>query len=259
MNRAAALSLSLLISATAEAATTYRLTTTGTSGSTASRVWIDGQRYRMELDASASARTHDIVISVDGDRTATMLNLGQQTWFRREEVPVSMTSRLLRLPGVANEKMSKLTFNTHDEVSDVPFADRRTEKRVMRVSYAVTGDLYGAPLRGNISITGMFVTAPELPQAPHRTEFKSGIPQVDEAVNKFIASLPGLLVDQTLAITQVIEGARPRTETIRTVVDNYESAEPTGRRVRGNTNPLPPAGEGRAKRGVRVWIPGTSN
>ncbi|HUO83474.1 MAG TPA: hypothetical protein VM534_00035 [Thermoanaerobaculia bacterium] len=45
-------------------------------------------------------------------------------------------------------------------------------------------------------------------------------------MTKFVSSLPGLLADQTLAITQVIESARPRTETIRTVIENYESGEP---------------------------------
>ena len=226
MTRVSALCLCLLTFVTAEAATSYRVTTTGTGGSTGSKVWVDGQRYRMELDPSATPRTHDVVISLDGDRTATLLNLGQQTWFRREEVQSPWSSRLLRLPGVANEKMSKLTFNTHDEVSEALFAGLRTEKRVMRVTYGVTGDLYGAPLRGNVSVTGMFITAPELPQAPHRLDFRSGFPEVDDAIRKFVAALPGLLVDQTLAITQVIEGARPRTETVRTVIENYETAEP---------------------------------
>jgi len=225
MHRATAFYLSLLLSVTAEAATTYRMATTGTGGTSASKVWVDGQRYRIELEPTTPPRTHDIVISIDGDRTATMLNLGLQTWFRREELQSALTSKFLRLPGVTNEKLGKLTFDTHDEASDIPFAERRTEKRVMRVTYELSADLYGAPLRGTISITGMFVTAPELPQAPHRLNFKSGFPAVDDAVMKFVSSLPGLLVDQTIAITLVIAGARPRTEAIRTVIENYESGE----------------------------------
>ncbi|HUO83473.1 MAG TPA: hypothetical protein VM534_00030 [Thermoanaerobaculia bacterium] len=177
MSRTAALCLSLLMSVTAESATTYRMATTGTGGSTAFKVWVDGQRYRMEQEPSSSPRTHDILISIDGDRTATMLNLGEQTWFRREEMQSGYTSRMLRLPSVDNEKMSKLTFATHDETSEVMFSGYRTEKRVMRVTYALTADLYGAPLRGYISITGMFVTAPEFPQAPHRINFKSDSPR----------------------------------------------------------------------------------
>ncbi len=227
MKRAAALCLSLLISVAAHGAITYRLTTTVISSGkpqlSAVRVWVDGQRYRMELGGSSEPRTHDVVISTDADRTATMLNLAERTWFKRDEFGNGSTSRVLRLPAAGDQKLSKLKFETHDKPSDVMFEGHRTEKHVMRISYVLRTRVLGASLTGTVTITAMFISAPDLPQAPYRINFKSGFPEVDDAVLKFVSSIPSLLVDQTISITQLLERARPRPETTRTTIEDYRT------------------------------------
>ncbi len=225
MKAAAAL---LLILAGTEYHLQVAVRTAGRDITSGARVWVDGSRQRMELDPQPDmTRIYDVMISSDGGRTATLINLQNNTWYRRDELPAPPTltgaalSNYFQLPMRTGEKLTDLHFTSGSEAAE-QFLGHATAKRWLRVRYRITVDYFGAPVNGDVDATFAAWVADGLPPlAPPQLRL-SGFADVDDAISRWAAALAGPVVKQETYVTRIIEGGRPFTEVSRYVVDQLE-------------------------------------
>jgi hypothetical protein len=136
------------------------------------RVWEEGDRRRVELDPNPHRpRTFDISISEDGDRTSTLPNLQNKTYYRSGEMARQAprgaemfvgTSELYRLPIDVDESVDKISIEVRPSV-DEELSGRRVSRHELRFSYRLRGKIDRERLEAVVAATVVRWTAADLP------------------------------------------------------------------------------------------------
>ena len=187
------------------------------AGRVGERVWIDGDRQRVELDPDPSnPRSYDVVIYAGGQ--TTYINLQNKTFYRKEP----RKPKLGFYPPLENAKVvgkPEVTFRTEPGPQIV---GRDTTKHVIEVRYRVGGTWSGEKLRTtHKTVTTLYVTA-SLPRDRHLDLFGTAIPEVDDAVAKKYASLEGMILGTEQSGDDQYEGGLVRSYTTTMMVDELK-------------------------------------
>lgn len=187
------------------------------AGRVGERVWIDGDRQRVELDPDPSnPRAYDVVIHAGGQ--TTYINLQNKTFYRKEPRKPSLAFALpLENPKVIGKP--EVTFRTEPGPQIV---GRDTTKHVIEVSYRVGGTWSGEALRTRFKTVTTLYVAPSLPRDRHLELLGTAIPEIDEAVAKKYASLEGMILGTEALSAHQYEGGPLISSTNTMTVDELK-------------------------------------
>lgn len=218
--------LMLFIATQVRAGMVYRFTMKNSGDplvpKTSGRVFIDGDRYREELDPTGEPRAADVVISRDRDQTALMVNLQNSTWYERDE-RTAVSSQLFSL-GTATRIKGKPSFNSQDEPSDEKILGHATRKHVLRFAYRFISnfpDELSVP--GSVDTTVIILIATDLQPSPKRSMIRTGLAELDPELSRIEAAFDGMVLQQTVSVTRILEGGPPVRTLITTNVEAIET------------------------------------
>lgn len=214
----------------AQAGIAYRFVTRSTSALrpvSSGRVWIDGDRKRIELDPDpANPRPFDVSILAKGD--ATLVNLQNKTYYVEKRIPDVLAvggSTLFHLPW-PDDRIKGRPKITHRNAGAGPaVGDYPTTRHVIQVAYELTGEFRGVTLQGEVEATVTVLLAQTLRQAGDRTILGTGFQGVDDALTRLSATIEGLCVGSELSVSRKLEGGAVITETTVTTVDQLATVD----------------------------------
>jgi hypothetical protein len=192
-----------------------------TSENVTGRVYVDGQRYRAEL--MRGGRQH-VVISDDGDASATFLDLEKRTWSNRARVGEMRTSSLFLwpLPGAKVNEKPRVSYRKEDAHE---IAGWKTVQHVIDVLFRVDCRMDGAKAGGLIRMHVRMWATEELPPLPLQRPLRTGYPQVDRELDKIAENIRGMIVRNAVEITRTLDGGPPQIEKTLTTVTRLEETE----------------------------------
>jgi hypothetical protein len=169
---------------------------------------IDGHSYRLDFPESKEPRAYDAIVSTDGGKRAICLNQGSRTWFEREKLSTGATS--MRFDSPLDAKVEKKHVEWHDEPAE-PIAGHKVIQRVLSINYTLVHDMGGTRFRSTVKAIILLTAATDVPlvqQADIRTSF----PEIDSQLLPVLSTLPGLLLAQSVTVTETYEGGKPVTD-----------------------------------------------
>lgn len=223
------IALVLVIAIPLEAGVIYhfRTSTTGPRGgqTQSGRMWVDGQRYRLELDRDGKQLAYDAAISNDGDVTAKLLNRQKETWWHRIRVSSATRSSLLFTVPALKVTLEGEPQVTHRVAGTETVAGRRTTKHVVEIRYELRTELEKQPIRATVEAAITAWIADDLPPLPLQRNVQTGYAPVDEKLAAIFGALPGMTLRHELTVVRTYEGGPPVTEIITTVIDELRVAD----------------------------------
>ncbi len=200
----------LLLAVPAHAGIAYKLRVHRAKGDVVSAVVADGSAYRSEVEVTKETeeylRQYPIVISTDG-KTLQFLRPEDRTWYTKREGIVG-TAAVGKDP-----RATKPQVSFAEEPSEDVIAGMATRKFVLKASFIVETSLGGQTLKLHKARTVIFwiadvPCAPPISKALHGVRF--GVPELDEAVDRELAAVKGLIVRQVDSLSERYEGGTPR-------------------------------------------------
>jgi hypothetical protein len=176
-------------------------------------VWASGDSYRTEMEPSQDApeinRQYPIVISNDGGQTERAVRPRNRTWYERP----NDTSRSVTAIG-RNARIVQPIIILVEEASDEQFGELKTRKFVLKTSYIVESEIDSEKVKAHKTRTVLFwvaalTCAPRTVRQIERLRF--GASEVDEAVDRKMNSIDGLIVRTLDSETERYEGGALRT------------------------------------------------
>jgi len=226
MRRAAIAAVVILATASLQAATTYRVTTTIKDRLKRSprveRVIADGDNRRLTVEHQDEPFTHDVLLSTDGGKTVIALNTPLQTWFDFTILPPS-TSSLKPRKGAAIKDM-KVTVS--EESGNEPIFGFPIRKFVIRASFTAQEDYGGTKVKRENAMTTLLWTTDKIDAALAfpMAVFATGVSSIDAEVRqKTAAILSGFPLREVTTYSQAYEGGAPTVEIITTEVDDIRT------------------------------------
>jgi hypothetical protein len=220
--------VALFACSTAQAGVIYHFRTVATGphgGSEASgRVWTEGDRYRVELDPSATPRQYDIAISHDADATATHISLSNHTIFNRPRNTLTRSSMLFHMPAPGALVQGKPRVR-HRLAGKETIVGRDTTKHVVDIEYELMDQWDESPVRAKIRATVSLWTAPDLQPLPFRRSIQTGFAHVDREIVKVFEKIGGMTLKHEMTVSRTLEKGPTQTERVSTVVDELEVGE----------------------------------
>lgn len=216
---------SIAIALPANAGLSYHFTTTFHSGGyqthSAGRVLVGNDSYKLELEKDPTGqREYDIAISTDGDRTASLINLAQQTvWHRRRVEGRVVSSRLFLLPGGFESRLDGEADITHAKAPGDVIAGIATTKHTITLTYHLFADYDGTPFHGTVHAVATIWSAPALPRLPLQRDIATGLPTIDNAIAAISQEIRGMTMRHELTVSRTIEGGPEVRESVVTAVD----------------------------------------
>lgn len=189
------------------------------------RVWVEGDRYRFEIDPDPARqqRSFDVAISTDADATAKFLNTARQTWYDRQRAGrTTRSSMLFDLP-MAGGKLGRRRVRLNEEGTET-IAGQTTKKHVIDVDYQIDKRIDGSPLRANVKALVQIWTAESLPRLPLQRPLKTGYPEIDLELARLTSKIKGMVLRHELTVTRTIIGGPAITENVITIVDDVTVA-----------------------------------
>lgn len=184
-------------------------------GKSGARVWIDGDRKRVELDPDPeNPRPYDVEIRANGE--TTFINLQNKTYYRPPKGPAKGGNRYRAMENV--KLVGKPTITRHIPELGPQALGRDTIKHVIEFRYRIRGDWTGTSVGQHFETVITVLAAPSLPRdrdvALPRTEFS----EIDDEVAKFYASLVGMIVrHETLDSEGFEDGPTYTSSQVRTI------------------------------------------
>ena len=183
------------------------------SGTTVFTIWADGNSYRAEMEPSEEAseldRQYPIVISSDGGKTERALRPANLTWYER---PSDTRQKVVALGW--NAKVYEPSVTLTEESSNEQIAGVATRKFVLKTSYIVESEFGSEKVKLYKTRTTLLwiadvACAPKAVRQIQRMTF--GAPELDEAVDRKMGVIDGLIVRIVDSLTERYEGGAPRT------------------------------------------------
>jgi hypothetical protein len=200
-----------LLAVPAHGGIAYKMHAHTAKGNVVSTVVADGSASRSEIEVTKETeeflRQYPIVISTDG-KTLQHLRPEDQTWYAKRDQGIVGTAAV----GTdARVKKPKMTFA--EEPSEDVIAGMATRKFVLNASFIVETSLDRETLKLHKARTVLFWVAdvpcaPPISQALHGVRF--GVPELDDAIDRELGSVKGLIVRQVDSLSERYEGGVPR-------------------------------------------------
>jgi hypothetical protein len=170
------------------------------------RVWIDGDRKRVELDPDpANPRASDVAITVGGKTTC--INLQNRTYFHERPAPAgAASSKLFHLPWPNDRIKGRPTITYRDAGAGPAVGDYPTTRHVVQVSYVVEGALAGVSLKGKVEATVLVLMAPTLGRDDDRKLVRVGFREVDGELTRLFSALEGMVVGSEVSVSRKLDG-----------------------------------------------------
>ena len=181
------------------------------------RVWIDGARYRAEND-SGTAR--QIVISIDGDETATIIDprSGDRHLRRAGE---TRSSRLFLWP-MPGPYVSEGPYVTYSSGGRSIVAGQECTEHVIDILFRVQSRLGVAPVAGQFHAVAHVWATEALPAVPMQKGIRTGYLLVDREIDEAQKNVRGLVLRHSLEISRTFDGGVPQTEQTTTTITRIE-------------------------------------
>jgi hypothetical protein len=215
----------------AEAGITYRFSTKSTAAlqsNTGGRVWMDGDRKRVELDPDPSnPRTFDVSISANGK--TTFVNVQNKTYFHEKERPkegmMGGSSMLFHLPWPNDRIKGRPKITYRAEGTGPSVGEHATTKHRIQFAYRVRGEAQGVSLHGEVNATVSVLVAPALSRGADSVVVRSGFREVDDEVQRLLSSLEGMVVGSEVSVSRRLEGGPTVTETTTVSIDELQAVD----------------------------------
>jgi hypothetical protein len=210
---------------------TYHFSSTSTApliGSSGGRVWVAGDRRRMELDPDpTNPRPFDVSITA-GNKT-TLINLQNKTWFLGGKLPAGTrkgeSSGLFRMPMMDDRLKGKPTITYADGGAGPRLDPYDTKKHVVHIAYRLVSDIQDMLLRGDVEATVTIITAPALQMRLQSQSIRTGFPEIDTELEKWLSSLEGAIVGSEMVVSRRLEGGEKFTETSTMSIDEFKTGD----------------------------------
>lgn len=223
--RSALLLAALSLASPARAGVVYDFLTTveapRSSTRITGRVWMDGTSFRAELSPDP-ARSIDVVISTDADRTALFLDVDKKVWVDRVRVNNDVRSSGLFVWPLRGAEVRGSPNVEHrvEGMSDI--AGYPATLHVITARFGVKSKVDGAPVNGTIEATARIWITDALPSQPMDRRLRTGYEQVDRKLEAIFAKLSGMIVRHELEVVRTMDGGPPQKELTKTVVSSVE-------------------------------------
>jgi hypothetical protein len=189
----------------------------------AGRIWVEGDSYRAEFERGGAKA---VVISRDGDQTATLLDAAHATWSNRARVAgADVRSAELFLwpaPGAHVTGSPKVTHRLGERAT---IAGEAAVAHVIEASFQIESRVGSAPLRGTLTLTAKIWTSNSLPELPmQQRHLRTGYDAVDRELLKAESNIHGMVLRHELVVTRAFEGGPPQVEKTTTEIVKLERA-----------------------------------
>lgn len=220
--RIAATFLAILLAFSASAGVHYRFRTEfvarGQSSATNGEVWSDGRAYRYELREPGTP--HIAVVSTDGDRTVSVMNLDARSYHRRARATNALSSRLFAIP--FRTSIIGCPVVTSSQEPGEPLKGWSTVKHTVHVSYSMMADANGSLFDAVIDVHAVIWEAPDLPPTAIARSVRTGVADVDSAINSALDEIGGMVVRHELEVTRRYAQGMDDRESTRTVITSLD-------------------------------------
>jgi hypothetical protein len=186
------------------------------------QVWVDGDAYRAEMMRGGRK---SVVLSSDGDRTATYLDPEKQTYSNRSRPGSTVVSSVLfrwPVPGASVRGKPSITYTRNGTVT---MAGQEANLHVVDVTFKVDSSVRGMAAPGRIHVTARIWTADAFPALPMNSQLRTGYLLVDQEIAKQMANIRGMVVRHELEVTRTLDGGPPQTERTTTEITKLEQVE----------------------------------
>lgn len=186
------------------------------------RVWIDGDRKRVELDADPdNPRASDVAITVGGK--TTLVNLQNRTYFHPKPPQAGASSSMLfHLPWHGDRIKGRPKITYRDTGAGPAVGEYPTTRHVVQLSYGVVGELAGVSLKGDVEATVLVLIAPALPRDRVREFVRTGFQEVDDELTRLLSALEGMVVGYEVSVSRKLDGSPVFKETTVMSVDELK-------------------------------------
>ncbi|HKR64020.1 MAG TPA: hypothetical protein VJZ00_09835 [Thermoanaerobaculia bacterium] len=189
----------------------------------AGRIWVEGESYRAEFERGG-AKT--VVISRDGDRTATLMDVEKKTWANRSRVAgADVRSAELFLWPAPGAHVIGTPRISHRLGEASTIAGEAAVAHIIEATFQIESRVGSAPLRGTLHLTATISTSDSLPDLPmQQRHLRTGYESVDRELAKAEANVHGMVLRHDLVVTRAFEGGPPQVERTLTEIVKLERA-----------------------------------
>ncbi len=187
------------------------------------RLSIDGDKVRVDKPKPKDSPVMcNAVISRDGGKTSTCLNTELWTWYESDARDEMLASRRFGA-ATRHPAVTKVKIDSSDEPNAETIAGHATEKHTIHVSYDLRETIGGVDAKQNITSTLVVWTAPDVPPSPLTRGMHTNFKDVDARLASIFASFKGMVVKESMTVTQRYEGGQPFTDTSNWTTTSIES------------------------------------
>jgi hypothetical protein len=180
--------------------------------SASGRVWVEGNSYRAEVKRGDGSR--HAVISRDGDRTATIVNLQTQT-ARPRQRPGKIRSSSLFVWPTGQAELQGVPDVQYRNGGPSRVAGRDVTKHLIEAKFSAAS---ANGIGGTYEVVARIWTSDRLPKLPMKSPLRTGFAEVDRQLDEAAEKIKGMVLRHELEITRTLDGGPPQTEmTITTV------------------------------------------
>lgn len=194
-------------------------------------VWVDGDRYRLELDAETEPRPFDVLISKGVDTGETGLDLAARTHYtlKKPDLSEPTTRALWFFTRKEKATVSKVEVKTREASEPESLAGLSARRYETSVSYDLKVRYYEETLRGHVTIEEISWMAEDrtLPlPSPLQNDVRTALPEVDAALSRARSRLRGFPVKRQVTIDiDMGKGSERQTYVYALTVHDLKPAE----------------------------------
>lgn len=178
------------------------------------RVWVEGDSYRAEVKRGDGSR--HAIISRDGDRTATIVNLQTQTAKARVR-PGEVRSSSLFLWPAGRAELQGVPNVQYRDGGRSRVAGEPARKHLIEAKF---GAASANGVGGTYEIVARIWTSDRLPALPMKSTLRTGYAEVDRQLEAAAANVKGMVLRHELEITRTLDGGPAQSERTLTTITN---------------------------------------
>ncbi len=181
------------------------------------RVWVEGESYRAEVQRGDGSR--HAIVSRDGDRTATIINLQTQTARPRVRPGGDTRSSSLFLWPGGRAELQGVPNVKYRDGGKSRVAGEPARKHLIEARFGA-GSANG--VGGTYEIIARIWTSDRLPPLPMKSPLRTGYAEVDRQLEEAAARVKGMVLRHELEITRTLDGGPAQTERTLTTITNLK-------------------------------------
>lgn len=218
-----------MLAASVDAGLVYRFSTKSTAPlqrDGGGRVWIEGDRMRLELDPDPdNPRVYDVAITKSGK--TTYINLQNRTYFESDgsSSERGTPAPLFHLAAESQHLDGKPKVKYESAAGPVTLG-RETIRHRIRLRYRVRGEIQDVPVRANVGAEIVLLTAPAVSRFDEaRPPVHTGFAEMDDELAKLYASFDGMVLRQETSVNSSYAGGTVfNTVTVMSIDELQETA-----------------------------------